>query len=234
MRARFAYAAALRVSASKLILLNVPAVIVAREMLWYFNNANAMTSKDNDGSKDDDNDDVDDDSGSRWKWIDEISRGVGVGPCWKWQRAGRQAWMTIYASPVSSSGQQRRISGGHGSSSVVVGGGRRGLTYLLCPPRLNMGGVGVLWWWRRRRRKGKLAQIARNWSEEIWYIYIYIYIYAFFVFLQIWKLIEDKVDTTWWYPRKYCTPLMFDRFVRALLCFYARKFLAKPKKTGHL
>ena len=44
----------------------------------------------------------------------------------------------------------------------------------------------------------------------------------------------DKVDTTYWYVKKYYTPVMFARFFCALLGFCAPKVPAKYGKTlGH-
>ena len=41
---------------------------------------------------------------------------------------------------------------------------------------------------------------------------------------------KEKVNTTWWYTYKYCTFIILDFFVCALLGFCARKFPAKYEK----
>ena len=42
-------------------------------------------------------------------------------------------------------------------------------------------------------------------------------------------MVKDKVDTTGWYVRKYCMPIVFAHFVCALLAFCTRKFPAKSE-----
>ena len=50
------------------------------------------------------------------------------------------------------------------------------------------------------------------------------------------KIIQDKVDTNWWYAHKYCKPVMFAPFVCALLIFVCAGFLqnTKPENPGKL